>query len=106
MDKVRALRRICPPPWSPEIVFIVFVRLLDVRLSDIRFRPWFSSYVLCLIILCLRSIIRLIGVFDDEAGAEFGYGVGEAGEFDAVADFVEVFVGIGGFVFRVVAAIC
>jgi hypothetical protein len=51
------------------------------------------------------SIIRLRRVFDDEAGFEFADLLGEAGGLDAVEDFFEVFVGVGGFVDGVLAGV-
>lgn len=51
------------------------------------------------------SVISGGGVLDDEASLEAGDGFGEACGFDAVEDVAEVFVGIRGFIERVLAAV-
>ncbi len=68
---------------------------------------WIASEICCphFSVSRFSSIIRLRGVFDDKAGFQFADLLGQAGGFDAVEDFFEVFVGVGSFVDRVLAGV-
>lgn len=51
------------------------------------------------------SVVCGIAVFDDEACAQAGDFGGEAGGLDGSQNFVEVFVGRRGFIFRILPAV-